>query len=67
MKPRNLVIFGTEEGLKELEAEYRSIGFNVKRTSESLTVYTRPRKRKAEKRRKRGFANRGKDNKSRKS
>jgi hypothetical protein len=66
MKPRNLVICGTEEKLALLEEEYRSIGFNVKRTSESLTVFTRPRKRVDEKRRKRGFAKRG-NSKSRKS
>ncbi len=67
MKPRNLVITGTEERLKVLEAEYRMIGFYTKRTAESLTVFTRrPSKQNPKKRRnRRGGNDRGrKDQKS---
>jgi len=62
MKPRNLVIFGTEEQLKELEIEYRMIGFYVKRTPEFLTIFTRPRKRKEKKRRKTYTNNKSRNN-----
>jgi hypothetical protein len=45
MKPRNLVIVGTEEKLKRLELEYRSLGYWVKRTIDSLIVYTLPQRK----------------------
>jgi hypothetical protein len=65
MKPRNLVIYGSEEFLKTLEVEYKMIGFYVKRTSESLTVFsTRPKKKQDKRKKRSNFSNRDSKQKS---
>jgi len=59
LKPRNLVIYGTEERLKVLESEYRMIGFYTKRTLESLIVFARRPKKTPPKKRQSKFTSRG--------